>query len=219
MVGLRIAAHMQTSEEVGGDYYDFITLPNHAGMVMAIGDATGHGLRAGFVVAMVKAYFQMMAATVEPVDLLHIISERLAELNLKQMYMGLTVFHYHEKTGRFTYASAGMPGICIYRAVTGTVERLLTPSLFLGTNLPLHLQSTHFTLNPGDVLLAKSDGLPEARNQNLEMLPDALIDQTLATAAPNGPTAIIDALKMLQHEWQGKEVPDDDTTIVVVARG
>lgn len=56
-----IAAYMATSVEVGGDYYDFKELGN-GGFVAALGDATGHGTRAGIIVSSVKAISRSLRA-------------------------------------------------------------------------------------------------------------------------------------------------------------
>ena len=54
---LRFGVHMSTAAEVGGDYYDF-RQEEDGRLVIAIGDATGHGLRAGIMVAVTKSLFQ-----------------------------------------------------------------------------------------------------------------------------------------------------------------
>ena len=53
---LDIAVYMKTATEVGGDYYDFIVGLDGT-LIVAIGDATGHGMKAGTIVSMVKALF------------------------------------------------------------------------------------------------------------------------------------------------------------------
>jgi PAS domain S-box-containing protein len=214
--GVVFGAWMQTSEEVGGDYYDFLPIPDSDTMVIAIGDATGHGLRAGTMVSMVKAYFQLLATSNQPKELLQSISERIVQLNLKQMYMALTVLRYETGTRTFTYSSAGMPPLLIYRAATQHVEHLLSPSLFLGTSFQKEFDEISFSLAPLDVLIATTDGLMEARNAAGVMLGETALDATIIAQAPHGPEAIIAGLKTLQHNWQGKEMPNDDTTMLVI---
>ena len=203
---------------MGGDYYDFALLPKKEGLVIAIGDATGHGLRAGFLAAMVKAYFTLLAPKVTPIHLLQIISNRLAEMKMKQMYMGLTVVCFEKAHDHYIYASAGMPALRIYRAATKQVEVLTKPAMYLGTPLALRLKMDTFKLAHGDVLMLASDGLMEARNTKVQLLPSAMIDAEFIKVAHLPPAAIIEAMHNLQVQWQGKEIPDDDTTLVVVAR-
>jgi hypothetical protein len=53
---LDLAAYMRTASEVGGDYYDF-HLGEDGMLTIAVGDATGHGLKAGTMVSVVKGLF------------------------------------------------------------------------------------------------------------------------------------------------------------------
>ncbi len=215
--GLHIAAAMQTSEEVGGDYYDFLTLPDGR-LVMALGDATGHGLRAGFLVAIVKAYFQLLAQQVSPAELLSLISDQLSALELKQMYMALSVLQYDPATGQGSYVAAGMPPLRIFRAGTEQVEVLTVRSLYLGTNLRNTLEPQPFSLAPGDVLVAATDGLFETRNPQGMALPTAVIDKAIAHCHQHHPAQLVQCLLQEQLRWQGQPQPADDTTLVVLAR-
>ncbi|MBK7379017.1 MAG: hypothetical protein IPJ03_08430 [Ignavibacteriales bacterium] len=56
---LDIAVYMKTATEVGGDYYDFNVDPDGT-LTFAIGDATGHGMKAGIIVSMVKRYSHLV---------------------------------------------------------------------------------------------------------------------------------------------------------------
>ena len=53
---LEIAVYMKTASEVGGDYYDF-KYDRNGTLIIAIGDATGHGMKAGTMVATIKGIF------------------------------------------------------------------------------------------------------------------------------------------------------------------
>jgi hypothetical protein len=57
---LEIAAYMKPATEVGGDYYDF-HISSDGTLTVAVGDATGHGLKAGTVVTATKGLFNNLA--------------------------------------------------------------------------------------------------------------------------------------------------------------
>ena len=59
---LDIDVYMKTASEVGGDYYDF-DLTSDGTLTIALGDATGHGTKAGVMVALIKSLFNTMANT------------------------------------------------------------------------------------------------------------------------------------------------------------
>jgi serine phosphatase RsbU (regulator of sigma subunit) len=67
---LDIAVYMKTATEVGGDYYDF-----HIGLdgtlTVVLGDATGHGMKAGTMVTTTKSLFNVLAPNPNIVDTFH----------------------------------------------------------------------------------------------------------------------------------------------------
>jgi serine phosphatase RsbU (regulator of sigma subunit) len=87
-----IAAAMHTATEVGGDYYDAAVLPDGS-VILALGDATGHGAKAGYFVATAKSYFQSQMQSDIPTlpELAGRISAGLAMMNLRGMFMAMTL--------------------------------------------------------------------------------------------------------------------------------
>src|SRR5215510_10661615 len=105
-----IAAVMKTATEVGGDYYDF-----HVGadgtLTIAIGDATGHGLKAGTVVAATKVLFNHLAGQADLVATLSQTSRALKQMNMRSLFMALTLVKL--KGDHLQCSVAGMPPILI----------------------------------------------------------------------------------------------------------
>ncbi|MBL8205837.1 MAG: hypothetical protein JNM09_16505, partial [Blastocatellia bacterium] len=75
---LDLAAYMKTASEVGGDYYDF-HLSDDGTLTIAVGDATGHGLKAGTLVSSVKSLFVSLAYHPDIPHIFHRISAVLKE--------------------------------------------------------------------------------------------------------------------------------------------
>src|SRR5262245_39832730 len=86
---LEIEAYMKPAAEVGGDYYDF-HLAEDGVLTVAVGDATGHGLKAGTVVTAMKSLFRTFAAEPDIVPVFNRSSRVLKEMNLRALFMGLT---------------------------------------------------------------------------------------------------------------------------------
>ncbi len=213
----KLAASMITCLDVGGDYYDFVTLTG-GGLAMAFGDATGHGVRAGMMVASVKSMFMRLATRYAPAALLDEISLGLEAMHLRQLFMALSALQL-EPDGRCLYATAGMPPIFIYRAANGQVEKVGHQKVFLGTGLGITYSQDELCLAEGDMLLLASDGLTEARNPQGAFLPQSMIEEALAIAAPMGPQAVLDAINALLRSWMQSDVFFDDVTLVALAYG
>lgn len=210
---LDIGVIMKTSAEVGGDYYDY-KLHEDGDITLVVGDATGHGLKAGIVVATVKSYFQTLAGQYEAEELLQRISEGIQNLQIRGMYMGLTVMHFSRR--RLLIASSGMPPLYLYRRATGRVETILLKGLFLGSRLDVPIQQQIMDLHPGDTLLALTDGLPELFNEQREILDYGRIEQTFREWGHAPTQQIIDQLLSLGQRWNNNAPNEDDITLLAV---
>jgi serine phosphatase RsbU (regulator of sigma subunit) len=208
-----IATYMRTATEVGGDYYDFKVEPDGT-LLAAVGDATGHGMKAGFLVSTAKSYVQTLNTLELTGDALQRISAGIRNMNLRGMYMCLMLVKLFYN--RAVVAVAGMPPVLVFRASTGLVERITIKALPLGSVGTFPYQEHTLLLSDGDVLLLMSDGLPELFNAHQEMLGDERIEGRFQSVAEQSPEAVIAALRALIDEWSEGGVVHDDITIVVI---
>src|SRR4029079_17270884 len=156
--GLEIAAYMKPATEVGGDYYDF-HLGEDGTLTVAVGDATGHGLRAGTVVASVKSLFVSLAYHPDIPHIFARMSRVLKEMKLRGLFMAMTMVKVNGQ--QLSGSIAGMPSVLIYRALTGAVEEIAIRALPLGGIANYQYQQQDLTLEANDVVVLMSDGLPE----------------------------------------------------------
>jgi serine phosphatase RsbU (regulator of sigma subunit) len=210
---LDIAAYMKTATEVGGDYYDF-HLDEDGTLTVALGDATGHGLKAGMMVTATKSLFATLAAETELPEILRRKSRALKRMNLRGLFMALTLVRL--KGLQLQATIAGMPPVLIYRAASGTVEELALQALPLGSLTNYQYSQQELALAPGDVIVLLSDGLPERFNPQGEMLDYAAVKRALAKAAPQAPQQVIETLVKTGEEWALGRVQEDDITFVVL---
>ena len=210
---LEIAAYMKTASEVGGDYYDFHTTEDGT-LTIAVGDATGHGLRAGTLVASIKSLFVTLAYHPDIPHIFHRVSAVLKEMKLRGLYMAMTMVKV--KDNQMSVSIAGMPSVLIYRALSGNVEEVVMRALPLGGMTKYQYQQKELTLAVDDVVVLMSDGLPERFNSQNEMLEEEAAKQFLATNAQASAQKLIEGLAKLGDEWGGMRPQDDDVTFVVL---
>ena len=208
-----IAAYMKPATEVGGDYYDF-HLGEDGTLTIAVGDATGHGLRAGTMVTAVKGLFVTLANNPDIPHILMRLSQTLKQMNLRGLFMGLTIAKI--KQNQLTIGMAGMPPVLIYRAAAGDIEEIAHQAIPLGGITSYHYKQQQLAIAPGDVIVLMSDGLPERFNAENEMLDYAATREALAVAAHRSPQAIIDQFVRVGDEWSNGRPQDDDVTFVVL---
>ncbi len=213
---LEIAAYMKPATEVGGDYYDFYT-GNDGTLTVAVGDATGHGLKAGTVVTATKSLFNNLAAAPNIPDTLIQMSRSLKAMNLRGLFMAMAMLKI--KDGAMTLCVAGMPSVLIYRAASETVEEISLRAMPLGSMTKTIYQESEISLGKGDVVVLMSDGFPEMFNPENEMLGFEKAADVLPQIAMNSPQEIINHLVEIGETWAGTRPQDDDVTFVVLKVG
>jgi serine phosphatase RsbU (regulator of sigma subunit) len=213
IAGLEIAAYMKPATEVGGDYYDF-HVSEDGTLTVAVGDATGHGLKAGSVVTATKSLFNAFAGEPDIARIFQKTSAALKKMNLRGLFMALAMLKIKEH--RAEIAIAGMPPVLIYRSETKRVEEIGIKALPLGAVAKFAYQKQEIRLFKGDCLLMLSDGFPEMFNPANEMLGFEKAFELLPEIARKTPQEIIDYLVKTGESWAGGRPPDDDVTFVVV---
>ncbi|MEE9429908.1 MAG: SpoIIE family protein phosphatase [Melioribacteraceae bacterium] len=210
---LDIAVYMQTATEVGGDYYDF-----HVGMdgtlTVVVGDATGHGMKAGTMVITTKSLFNILAPNPDILTTFSEISRVIKGMQLHQLSMCLILLKI--KGDQLFISSAAMPPALIYRKKNNAIEELFMKGMPLGAikNFPYSLKESF--LEKGDTILILSDGLPELMNKKNEMYGYDRTKSEFHSVGEKKPEEIVDHLKTSASQWVNGNNPDDDVTFVVI---
>lgn len=208
--GLTIAVSMETATEVGGDYYDFTRRGD--ALTVVIGDATGHGARAGAMVSVVKGLVLADAGRTEPAEFLAGASAAIRGMELERMTMGLSVLRLEGR--RACLSAAGMPPLLLARR--GEVREILLAGVPLGGMREPSYNTWSDELEPGDLLLFMSDGLPELLDRSGEPFGYERTAATLAAVAEGGVEEVVAALRSRAEAWRGKEDLSDDLTLVAI---
>jgi len=210
---LDIAVYMQTATEVGGDYYDF-SLKEDGSINIAIGDATGHGMKAGIMVSSMKSIFTTNSPKMDIESFFATANSGVKSMGLRRMMMGFTMLNINKHT--FKLINAGMPPIFLFHKKSNVVEELTEHGMPIGAMNHSHYSITSCTLEKGDVLLLMSDGMPELHNDKHEMYGYDRIKDLLGKVNGYESEEIITQLKEEASAWINDQAPDDDVTFVVI---
>jgi serine phosphatase RsbU (regulator of sigma subunit) len=211
--GLDICFYMNPAEEVGGDYYDYI-LTDDDTVVLTIGDATGHGMKAGIMVASIKGLFQTIGMNPDIPAFFNKCSATIKQMNMGNLYMAMTVARL--KGNKLTLSAAGMPPLLIIREKGGEVEEVLIKGPPLGGFKTFSYILKEVDVFPGDVIVLMSDGLPELFNKEGEMFSYNRVKQILADAPRDTATTVIDYLCHQADKWRSNIKQEDDISLVAV---
>ncbi len=165
--GWQISAYYRPAREVGGDFYDFVELPDgHIGLV--IGDVTDKGVPAAMVMAATRSVLRASAARViSPGEVLERVNELMCPDMPAKMFVTCLYGVLEPSTGRFRFANAGH-NLPYVRTSTGTIE-LRATGMPLGLLPGVTYEEKEAFLEPGQVMLLHSDGVAEAHSADSEM--------------------------------------------------
>lgn len=214
---MALAAHYQTSQRAGGDYYDFFALPEGKWGVL-IADVSGHGTAAAVLMAVTHTIAHTYPGPpYPPGELLRHVNRVLAERYTANSGAFVTAFYavYDPATRALTYASAGHPPPRLKRCSDGSL------ALLDGKHgLPLGILPTEeypegrADLVPGDQIVFYTDGVTEAENAAGEPFGLTRLDQVLANCAVGAGDLLKEVLAELQRFTDGRP-PTDDRTVLV----
>ena len=210
---LDIAVYMRTATEVGGDYYDFSTKDNGS-LNICIGDATGHGLKAGTLVSMMKSLFIADSVRLDIKDFFDSSNETLKKMSLSKMMIAVAMINIYGR--EIKISNAGIPPVFIYRKEKNLLEEINLHGLPIGAMRNTKYEVYSSEVNIGDTLLLLSDGLPELKNIYNEMYGYERLKEVFIKNVRKNSDEIISALENESRIWRGEREQDDDITFVVI---
>jgi serine phosphatase RsbU (regulator of sigma subunit) len=212
--GVSVLAHFAPMAEIGGDYYDYLRMPDGR-LAFALGDVSGHGLPTGLLVAMAKAGLStLVEAGHEGGELFARLNELIHRSTDPRHYMTLALLAYDPRTREGVLTNAGQ--LAPYRVSGSKVEALSLPSFPLGLFPARTFPSRPETLAAGDLVVFFSDGLVEAVDANDEAFGFDRFESVLRANAAEGALALREALLAAVAAHSGGRPPDDDRTLLIL---
>ncbi|MBI2191104.1 MAG: SpoIIE family protein phosphatase [Planctomycetes bacterium] len=212
-----LAAWSIPCDETGGDYYDYIEMPDGR-LGIVIGDVSGHGLGAAMFMATARASLRSILMNLtEPAKVLHQLNNRLVADMHEEAFMTLFFGILEPSTRTFRYTSAGHESPILYRDHEDRCEQLESTGLPLGMIDDMEFPEGPTTLfNEGDILLLTTDGVFEAMNEQEEQLGHARMVQVLRECRGQPAEAITQEMRRRTYEFIGSAHPRDDISIVTI---
>lgn len=214
-----IGVRNQMADELGGDYFDFITMPDGC-QTLFIGDVTGHGLHASIVMSLVYGYLHRATqGECDPVGLISQVNRFLTSFARRSQALD----HFFSSTLFFgiidpvslemVYVNAGHVPPLVRRG--GEITPLDTTAQPVGFFDDLEINSGRFRFAAGDRLLLYTDGIVESANSSGELFGSDRLRETLRTATGDD-AEFLDILFNRLQGFGGGVPADDDCTAIVV---
>ncbi len=213
--GWHVSAYYRPAREVGGDFYDFIELPD--GLVgVVIGDVTDKGVPAAMVMAATRSVLRASAQRmVDPGAVLSRVNELMCPDMPPKMFVTCLYGVIDPATGRFRFANAGH-NLPYVRTTSGTIE-LRATGMPLGLLPGIEYEETESVLEFGQVMLLHSDGVAEAHSRDREMFGFPRLMDVVGSRRGSG--EVIDrVLTELGRFTPPDGEQEDDITLVALRR-
>jgi DNA-binding response OmpR family regulator len=215
--GFDIAGMSVTAEETGGDYFDYVPMPDGAiGLVVA--DASGHGIAAALLITVVSAYLRAFSSLAsDPGQVLTRVAQMLGPHIPEGHFVTAVLASVDPLRRTVTYASAGHPSALLIDA-TGHVRADLTSlDLPVGLDPDQSFQSSPMSvLQPGDTLVLISDGIVEAMRRDGTLFGKHAVIELVRQQREEPAQTIVATLIRAVRNYSAPKSPADDLTAVVV---
>jgi phosphoserine phosphatase RsbU/P len=167
--GYEFFAHYESAYEIGGDYYDFILLPGQRVGIL-LGDVAGKGVVAALLMAKLSADAKFcMLTEPDPATALTRLNALMIHSGIADRFVTLVAAVLDPESHTVTLVNAGHPPPLIYHRTTRIVEEAIgneVAGLPLGVLDGFEYASCQISLEPGDSILAFTDGVTEAMDVN-----------------------------------------------------
>lgn len=212
--GYGIETYYQPAADVGGDFYDFIYLPDGR-LGLIVGDVTGHGVGAALLMAATVSTLRAEAPLwTSPSSVLGRVNDKICDEIPPGKFVTCLYAVLDPATGRLNFANAGHP-IPYVRTQAGVVEAKAC-GMPLGLIPGSTYEEKEVTLAIGDRAIFYTDGITEARKDGEMFGGPRLID--IVARGPAG-RKFIDLLLLRLREMTGPAwEQDDDITLMTLER-
>jgi phosphoserine phosphatase RsbU/P len=202
------------ARQVGGDYYDFLSLGSGR-LGLVLGDISGKGIAAALLMANLQANLRTQYAVAwdEPERFLRSVNDLFYENTAENAYASLFFGRYDDRTRRLRYANCGHLSPLLLRA-DSSLERLDSTCTVLGLFKDWVCAMAECRLLPGDTLALYTDGVTEAFDAAGEEFGEARLIELLRRNNGYPAQRLLDLIVAEVRRFSPHEQHDDITLIV-----
>jgi serine phosphatase RsbU (regulator of sigma subunit) len=215
---LEYAGICAQARQVGGDYYDFLSLGGER-IGLVVGDIAGKGIAAALLMANLQAQLRSQSAIAfdQPQKLLRAVNQLFYENTVASAYATLFFAEYDDSLQRLRYINCGhLSGLLLRR--DRSVERLESTCTVLGLFTEWDCAIGECALFAGDVLALYTDGVTESFDEGGEEFGEDGVLKSLSRHCSLSPEEMVGAMLADVRQFGVEEQHDDITLMVAKCR-
>lgn len=215
--GYELAGHNTPCRGVGGDLFDFL-LRDDSRLVMALGDVSGKGMGAALLMATTQAALRAYLSTEASVEqAVSRLNRHICSSAGEEQFVTLFCAEVELRSGRLRYVSAGHNPSLLQRS-SGELERLPSGGMVLGILPELEYGSAETKLEPGDLLVAYSDGITECHDPSGELFEEERLERVVAGQRRKAAEEVQREILAACDSFVGSAEQFDDMTLALLRR-
>jgi sigma-B regulation protein RsbU (phosphoserine phosphatase) len=210
--GYEFFSYYEPAFEVGGDYYDLISLSGNR-VAILLGDVAGKGVKAALLMAKLCADARFcMLTEPDPAVAITKLNSLISQSGIAERFVTLVAAILDPESHTVTLVNAGHPAPLFYHRATRTVGEAISnqaPSFPLGVMEGFEYVSCQVSLEPGDSILAFTDGVTDAMDiHDLQLETKGLY--AAVQGQPCSPRALVEqVVKVVKQFADGRRQHDD----------
>lgn len=215
--GLDYAGYCRSAELVGGDYYDFLPMPE-GGFLFTLGDVSGKGIAAAVLMASMQASLrsQVVKTPASIAALIRDLNKAAYSFTTADKYSTLFCGLIDIRGAKLSYVNAGQVRPMLLRSGDRSLERLDGGGFPVGLLDASEYEQREIELQPGDAVLCFSDGISEATNGQSEMWNESEVEKIVRTCCGLSAQQMIDRLVQATDKFTGEADQADDMTVIAM---
>jgi sigma-B regulation protein RsbU (phosphoserine phosphatase) len=221
--GLELYGICRPARGVSGDYYDFLPVGNdRVGLVL--GDVSGKGVSAALIMAAIQSLIRTRlykdSSDGEPdserfstARFFSVLNQQMFENTPEEKYATCFYALYDSGTRQLVYTNAGHPAPVLFRK--GGIVRLDAGGTPLGLISPVPYREAKIVLEPGDTLIAFTDGFTESENNFEDQFGENRLIEAVRRTWGGPLPMLVDEIHRSVEDWTGGGEPQDDMTLII----
>ncbi len=222
LAGITLAAYNLPAMNIGGDYYDFISIDSeHLGIIIA--DVSGKGIGGAMMMAVCQNLLRDRAAQERsPAQMLSKLNQNLSTNLAEDMFITMLYIVLNTRTRELKFARAGHEQLLICRDCTNHQKPILIhgPGIAIGLANPTvfdhAIRDVTLHLESDSSIILYTDGITEAHNEKNEEWGIENLLRTIQTHAHCNPEKMIDVIRKEITQFVGTQTQYDDMTLLAL---
>jgi serine phosphatase RsbU (regulator of sigma subunit) len=219
--GISVVGLMQPAKEIGGDYYDFISVPQKGSFGIVIGDVSGKGVAAGLLMAMAKTAINTLSQEeASPRQILLRANQILSQHISGHKFMTMLYFLWRPEDKTMVYSSAGHEHILVYHSRSGELETILSGGFMLGmiSDIECYLEEKQIEFEQHDKILLYTDGVTEAQNASGDRFGLDRVRDAFSKNIRKDPQELMQLIRDEVYSFIGGYPQYDDITLILMEK-